>query len=65
MKEDYFINSKPIRNTIDLPKRETLFVNIDYGQKGVGGDNSLGRSVHVEYRLLLRNYNYAYFIKPF
>lgn len=62
-KENYEINGKPIRNTIDLKKEENLFLNIDYGQMGVGGDNSWGNPVHVDYRLLMRDYRYGYVIK--
>ncbi len=64
-KENYFTaEGKPIRNTVDLNREDNLFLNIDYGQKGVGGDNSWGNPVHVEYRVLMRAYNYNYTIKP-
>ncbi len=62
-KKNYFVNGNPIRNTIDLKKEKNIFLNIDYGQMGVGGDNSWGNPVHVDYRLLLRNYRYAYVIE--
>jgi beta-galactosidase len=35
-----------------LPRRDTITVNIDGFQMGVGGDNSWGLPVHPEYRLL-------------
>ncbi len=59
----YETDGKPIRNTIDLHPAHSLFLNIDYGQMGVGGDNSWGNPVHVDYRLLIRNYRYAYYVK--
>jgi beta-galactosidase len=40
----------------------TLF--IDYGQMGVGGDNSWGAMVHPEYCLPARNYTYSFSISP-
>ncbi|MEN8128054.1 MAG: hypothetical protein ABFR90_09660 [Planctomycetota bacterium] len=35
----------------ELPSRKTITVNIDYGQTGVGGDNSWGARPHKEYTL--------------
>lgn len=64
-KESYEVNGKPIRNTIDLKQEKDIFLNIDYGQMGVGGDNSWGNPVHVDYRILLRNYRYSYVIQLF
>ncbi|MFR9625960.1 MAG: glycoside hydrolase family 2 TIM barrel-domain containing protein [Rikenellaceae bacterium] len=64
-KENYFTEAgKPIRNTVDLKREENLFLNVDFGQKGIGGDNSWGNPVHVDYRLLMRSYKYNYVIKP-
>jgi len=34
-----------------LPRRDSITVNVDGGQMGVGGDNSWGLPVHPEYRL--------------
>lgn len=62
-KENYEINGRPIRNTVDLRKADNIFLNIDYGQMGVGGDNSWGNPVHVDYRLLMRDYRYGYVIE--
>ncbi len=55
---------KRIRYTIDMKKEKDYYLNIDYGQKGVGGDNSWGKPVHVEYLVLLRYYEYGYSIEP-
>ncbi len=72
-KENYFVNGVnkkgeaaivEARNTVDVKREENLFLNIDYGQKGVGGDNTWGNPVHVDYRLLLRTYRYNYVIIP-
>ena len=35
----------------DLPRRETITINIDYQQTGVGGDNSWGARPHRNYTL--------------
>ncbi len=63
-KENYIKDDKKIRNTVDLKRDDNLYLNIDYAQKGVGGDNSWGNPVHIEYQILLRPYNYGYYIIP-
>ena len=48
-----------------LPDRDGLTVNIDYGQMGVGGDDSWGARTHAEYTLPARDiYTYKYIIAP-
>ena len=39
---------------IELPRRKSITVNIDYKQTGVGGDNSWGARPHKEYTLLMK-----------
>jgi beta-galactosidase len=39
------------RHIHELPSRETITVNIDYGQTGVAGDNSWGARPHKPYTL--------------
>ncbi|MFI3305092.1 MAG: glycoside hydrolase family 2 TIM barrel-domain containing protein [Rikenellaceae bacterium] len=64
-KENYFTEAgKPIRNSVDLKREENIFLNVDLGQKGIGGDNTWGNPVHVDYRMLMRSYRYNYTIKP-
>jgi beta-galactosidase len=46
----------------DLSRRDFNLVNIDYKQKGAGGDDSWGALVHKEYRLL-GNIEYKYSFK--
>lgn len=49
----------------DLPRRDFNTVNIDYKQKGAGGDDSWGAPIHKEYRLLGNTeYRYAFKINP-
>jgi beta-galactosidase len=39
------------RHIHELPRRDTITVNLDYKQMGVGGDNSWGARTHPEYTL--------------
>jgi beta-galactosidase len=48
----------------DLPRRDTLTVNLDYQQMGVGGDDSWGARVHPEYTLPPRPYRYDFLLRP-
>jgi beta-galactosidase len=43
-----------------LGKSKYTYLNIDYAQMGVGGDNSWGLICHPEYRLTGKEYNYTY-----
>jgi len=52
------------RHTKDLNKRDFISVNIDYGQTGVGGDNSWGAKPHPKYTLHYGTYSYRYIIRP-
>ena len=51
------------KHTIDLPKRDFMTVNIDYGQMGVGGDNSWEPRTHKEFQLSEKVYKYSYVLK--
>ena len=48
----------------DITPRKDVFLNIDYLQRGVGGDNSWGALPHNPYRLLDNSYEYGYEICP-
>ncbi len=52
------------RHINDVKPRELVNLNIDLGQMGVGGDNSWGAEIHKEYRLLNRNYEYSFRLRP-
>jgi beta-galactosidase len=54
------------RHSTDIKKRELVNINIDYGQTGVGGDNSWSPSglAHKEYRVNAGNLEYTYTISP-
>jgi len=49
----------------DLNRRDTITLNIDYRQTGVGGDNSWGARPHPEYRLEPKVYSYSYRLRPY
>ncbi len=48
----------------ELPNRNTITVNIDYKQMGVGGDNSWGAKTHEKYTLPAKEYSYSFRLRP-
>ncbi len=48
-----------------IPNRNTITVNLDYKQMGVGGDNSWGAKTHEKYTLPANEYKYSFRIRPF
>ena len=48
----------------EIPERNTITVNLDYQQMGVGGDNSWGAPVHSEYILQAKEYRYSFRLRP-
>ena len=57
-------DNKSNRHTIDLEKRDLVFLNLDYGQMGLGGDTSWGAVIHKEYTLPAREYSYSFWMCP-
>jgi beta-galactosidase len=51
-------------HTIDLERSEKVFLNVDWKQMGVGGDNSWGARPHAEYVLPSAPMEYSYIISP-
>jgi len=49
----------------ELPRRDTITVNIDYKQMGVGGDDSWGARPHPEYTLPPNAYSYRFRLRPY
>jgi beta-galactosidase len=50
----------------DLPPRDFVTLNIDYKQRGVGGDWPAIARVHSEYKLKrFRKYSYSYRLRPY
>jgi beta-galactosidase len=56
---------KEFRHQYDMVKRDYITLNIDYGQMGVGGDNSWGAEPHLKYQLIRREYKWSYLIEIF
>ncbi len=55
---------KQNRHTIDVPQRPETYLNIDYKQMGIGGDNSWYAHTHDAYKLFPTDYFYGYIIRP-
>jgi len=53
------------RHIHELPQRDTITVNIDYKQMGVGGDDSWGARTHREYTLPAKTYRYRFRLTPY
>jgi len=49
----------------ELPRRDTITVNLDYKQMGVGGDDSWGARTHPEYTLPAKAYSYQFRLRPY
>jgi len=49
----------------DLARRNTITVNLDYKQMGVGGDDSWGARTHPEYTLPPKRYSYRFLLRPY
>jgi beta-galactosidase len=47
------------------PIGDTITVNLDYKQMGVGGDNSWGARTHPEYTLPAQPYSYRFRLMPY
>ncbi|WP_297095029.1 glycoside hydrolase family 2 TIM barrel-domain containing protein [uncultured Draconibacterium sp.] len=47
-----------------LPNRSFYSVQVDYKQRGVGGNNSWGQKPLKKYRMLDKQYSYSYRIEP-
>lgn len=55
---------KNYKHTNDLVKRDFVSLNLDYGQTGVGGDDSWGARPHAQYTLNYGEYYYKYIFRP-
>jgi len=53
------------RHVHELRHRDTITVNLDYKQMGVGGDNSWGARTHPEYTLPAGPYSYSFRLRPY
>ena len=55
-----------ITHNVDLPKRDFITVNVDYGQTGLGGDDTwtIAARPHEEHRLPAKTYSYSFTVLP-
>ena len=51
-------------HTHELVPEAAITLNLDYGQTGVGGDNSWGAKPHDEYTLFSKPYSYRFRLRP-
>ena len=47
----------------EFPERDSITLNVDYQQMGVGGDNSWGARPHPQYTLPAKEYSYAFVLR--
>ncbi|MGL6194576.1 MAG: glycoside hydrolase family 2 TIM barrel-domain containing protein, partial [Thermoguttaceae bacterium] len=51
-------------HTYEMKKSDDIFVNIDYAQMGVAGDDSWGAQTHPEFRLTEPEMQFEYYVVP-
>jgi beta-galactosidase len=56
--------TKKQQHPVDVHKRKSLYVNIDFKQMGVGGNDSWGALPLDKYRLMDKKYEYSFLIRP-
>ncbi|TDD94221.1 glycoside hydrolase family 2 TIM barrel-domain containing protein [Flavobacterium cellulosilyticum] len=54
--------TKAQRHPTNLKSTDTVYLHVDYKQRGLGGDNSWGAYPHAPYRLEDKQYSYSYSI---
>jgi len=61
--ENFNLNNK-LQHSYDVIPADQVFLNIDFGQMGVGGDDSWGAHTHEKYKLPYQNYKFSFCIEP-
>jgi beta-galactosidase len=54
-----------VRHTYEMTRREEVYLNLDFKQMGVGGDDSWGALAHEPYRLPSQAYRYQFRLRPY
>ncbi|MBN2356505.1 DUF4981 domain-containing protein, partial [candidate division KSB1 bacterium] len=62
--EDLTQSQRGSKHPTDLRRRDFVAVNLDYGQMGVGGDNSWGARPHPQYTLAAKPYSWSIVLRP-
>lgn len=57
-------DKKKNKHTTDIQKKPFITVDVDYGQTGVGGDDSWGARTHKKYTLFVKDYHYRIRFAP-
>ncbi len=55
---------KPFKHTCDLVPKDFITLHVDFGQMGVGGDDSWGAQTHDEYKLFPKPYSLRFVLQP-
>jgi len=61
--EDLTLERRGEKHPADIAKRDFVTLNLDYGQMGVGGDDSWGAQTHPQYLLRPREYAYRFLLR--
>ena len=60
------IDGRGPKHWYQIPKRDDVYLNLDYRQMGVGGDNSWGARTHQQFTLPgTEKYAYNYYLYPY
>ena len=63
--EDFdFTSELPFKHTYDIQPRNFITLQIDFGQMGVGGDDSWGAHTHDKYKLFAKPYSFKFLMEP-
>jgi len=55
---------KPFKHTCDLIPKDFITLHVDFGQMGIGGDDSWGAHLHDEFKLFPKEYSLQFLIQP-
>jgi beta-galactosidase len=62
--EDLTQERRGDKHPVDIAKRDFTAVTLDYGQMGVGGDDSWGAKPHPQYLYPARSYSQSFRLRP-
>jgi beta-galactosidase len=62
--EDLTQEKRGDKHPADIAKRDFISLDLDYGQMGVGGDDSWGAMTHSQYLLRGRDFAYRFRLRP-